>query len=67
MYAAVSALIISGLFFLGSISVVNFQVSYYLASVEISRLGLHCRLVGYVEFWFILDDFFFFTKDEKVF
>lgn len=50
MYAAVSALIISGLFFLGSISVVNFQVSYYLASVEISHLGLHCRLVGYVEF-----------------
>lgn len=36
--------------FLGSISVVNFQVSYYLASVEISRLGLHRRLVGYVEF-----------------
>lgn len=53
--------------FLGSISVVNFQVSYYLASVEIFLLGLQCRLVGYVEFWFILDDFFFFTKDEKVF
>lgn len=51
--------------FLGSISVVNFQVSYYLASVEIFLLGLHCRLVGYVEFWFILDDFFFFSLRMK--
>lgn len=53
--------------FLGSISVVNFKVSYYLASVEISLLGLQCHLVGYVEFLFILDDFFFLSKNEKVF